>query len=151
MQPPFFRFPSPRIHKAKWPLGKQLTLFSPPPIHPTSRIGHRDISPLCLIIRRQSDGERAAFDLHSLLHPFNLFRRLISCLVEDVVVAISFASRGAWATSSMKWTTCPSYGIWLAKSRNVSSRRISNIWLSVNFCRERSWIVSFLNCFWYWN
>lgn len=45
--------------------------------------------------------------------PFELFRRLISCLVEDVVVAISFASRGAWATSSMKWTTCLSYRIWL--------------------------------------
>lgn len=45
--------------------------------------------------------------------PFELFRRLISCLVEDVVVAISFASRGAWAISSMKWTTCLSYRIWL--------------------------------------
>lgn len=56
-------------------------------------IGRCDISPLCLIIRRQSDGE-SRFD-STLLRSFDLFRRLISCFVEDVVVAISFASRGA--------------------------------------------------------
>lgn len=76
-------------------------------------IGRCDISPLCLIIRRQSDGE-SRFD-STLLRSFDLFRRLISCFVEDVVVAISFASRGAWATSSMKWTTCHSYDIWFTK------------------------------------
>ena len=65
---------------------------------------------------REKEKERAPYRLSiSPSTPFELFRRLISCLVEDVVVAISFASRGAWATSSMKWTTCLSYRIWLTK------------------------------------
>lgn len=112
---PFLSIPAHECTKAVAKAAHVVPFGSPEGYRPP-----RDISPLCLIIRRQPDGERAPYRLHLSTSlpplpstPFELFRRLISCLVEDVVVAISFASRGAWATSSMKWTTCLSYRIWL--------------------------------------
>lgn len=109
-------FPSPRTNVQKR-LRKQLTLF--PSARPKGIGRHRYFTVMFNNSQtaRWRESPVSAPPLHLPLPlpstPFQLFRRLISCLVEDVVVAISFASRGAWATSSMKWTTCLSYRIWL--------------------------------------